>query len=130
MKSRCEEMNEVEASERGLMLKRRLVLGSFVMSAVLLGGQAVFAAPVATAPFSGVFSHEKTVKFNLKNATTTPIKVKAGETEVTLAAGATVPMKVAPGVKLVVVDATASHAAGSVLVEVGSQLSDSTIVLN
>jgi hypothetical protein len=82
------------------------------LSAVLL--------PVATAfcllaPSAGAFAQAapapsaqtqnakkgKTVKFTLKNATSTPMDLKSGDEPLTLAAGQSRSMKVAPGTKIV-----------------------------
>ena len=81
-------------------------------------------------PVHAMFNREKLVKFNLHNATSTPIQVKAGDTEMTLAPGQNVPFKLPVGAKVVVQVATADFPQGAVLATATSELSDTTIQLN
>ena len=46
-----------------------------------------------------MFSHEKTVNFSVRNDTERPIKVKAGDKDLTLQPGNDVPVKLAVGVE-------------------------------
>ena len=77
-----------------------------------------------------MYSREKVVKFNLHNATDAPIKVMAGDTEVTLPPGKDVAMKLPVGSKIVVEEGTAHFTQGTVLAVVSSELGDSTVRLN
>lgn len=101
-----------------------------VMAASLFASEAVYAAPAAIhAPVHAMYK-TKMVSFSLRNASTSPIKVKAGEKEMTLAPGAeATPVKLAVGDKVVAVDTTPNYAAGTVLAVASSELSDSTVVL-
>ncbi len=102
-----------------------------VIGASMLAGEAMYAAPVAVhSPVYAMFSREKLVKFSLHNATDAPIKVKAGDTEMTLAPGTVTPVKLAVGVKIVVEEASTHYAEGSVVTVVSSELSDGTLTLN
>ena len=102
-----------------------------VLGASLLTSEAMIAAPLAVhSPVHAMFSRDKLVKFNLHNSTDAPIKVKAGDAEMTLAPGADTPVKLAVGTKVVVEEATAHYAEGSVLAVVSSELSQATVRLN
>ena len=112
-------------------MKRQSVITAMVLGVSILSSEAMFAAPVAKfSPMHAMFSREKVVKFNVRNATDAPIKVKAGDQELTLQPGTVVPMKLAVGSKIVVQEATAHYTEGTVLTVVSSELSDSTIRLN
>jgi hypothetical protein len=112
-------------------MNRRSVVTAMVLGASILTSEAMYAVPVAIhSPMHAMFSREKFVKFNLHNATNTPIKVKAGDTEVTLPPGQDVPLKLAVGVKIVVEQASTHFAEGTVVTVVSSDLSDATLTLN
>jgi hypothetical protein len=90
----------------------------------------MYAAPVPMySPIHAMYSTGKLVKFNVRNATDTPIKVKAGDLEVTLPPGKDVPMKLPIGAKVVVEEASTHYVAGNVLTDVYAELSDSTLVV-
>jgi len=113
------------------MLNRRLTAATMVVLTSMLAGQAVYAAPVAVhLPVHAVFSHSKTVSFSLRNDTKAPIKLLAGTTEMTLAPGKTVSVKLALGDKIVSEDSTPHYAAGAVVAVASAELSDSTVALN
>lgn len=102
-----------------------------VLGASLLMSEAMFAAPLAVhSPTHAMFNKEHLVKFKLHNASDAPIKVKAGEDEITLSPGQVLPVKVAVGQKVIVEQASAHFAAGSLLAVVGPELSDATLTLN
>jgi hypothetical protein len=113
-------------------MNRRSVVTAMVIAASMLTSEAMYAAPAVAmhSPVLAMFSHEKMVSFSMKNATSAPITVKAGEKEMTVAAGQTVALKLPLGTKVVSVNDTKDHPAGTVVVEVGSQLSDATVVFN
>jgi hypothetical protein len=55
------------------------------------------------------------------------MKLKAGDQEMTLAPGKTVPMRLTAGVTVQLVEATASTPAGTVLVTAAPELQDATV---
>jgi hypothetical protein len=110
-------------------MNRRLVVGTMVMAAAMLAGQVASAEVAVPAPLHAIYSHVKLVSFNVRNDTKEPIKVKAGDTEVTLQPGKLVPMKLEVGVKIVAEETTPSFAAGAVLSVVSTDLSDATLAL-
>ena len=102
-----------------------------VLGASLLASEAVYAAPVAVySPMHAMYSTGKLVKFNVHNATTEPIKVKAGDAEMTLPPGKDVPLKLPLGSKVVVEEASTHYSPGSVLTVVSDDLSEATLILN
>jgi hypothetical protein len=111
-------------------MNRRLVVGTMVMAAAMLAGQAASAevTPVAV-PFHAMYSHVKLVKFSVRNDCKVPIKLKAGVDELTLEPGKVVSMKLEAGTKIVAEEAAASFTAGEVITLVSNELADSTLVL-
>ena len=104
---------------------------AMVLGVSILSSEAMFAAPLAVhVPVHAMFSRDKLVKFNLHNSTDAPIKVKAGDAEMTLAPGADTPVKLAVGTKVVVEEASTHYTEGTVLTVVSSELSDATVKLN
>jgi len=102
-----------------------------VLGVSILTSEAMYAAPLAVhTPVHAMFSSDKLVKFNLHNSTDAPIKVKAGDTEITLPPGKDVPVKLAIGSKVVVEEATTHYTEGTVLTVVSSELSDATVKYN
>jgi hypothetical protein len=116
-------------SKRGFM-NRRSVVTTMALVASLFAGEAVYAQPAAFhAPVNAMFSHVKTVSFSMRNDSSTPIKVRAGDQEMTLDPGKSRDLKLPVGEKVVAVETAGNYQAGAVLAVAGSQLSDSTIVL-
>jgi hypothetical protein len=112
-------------------MKRLSVMTAMVLGVSILTSEAMFAAPLAVhTPVHAMFSRDKLVKFNLHNGADAPIKVKAGDMDVTLPPGKDVPMKLPVGAKIVVEEASTHYTEGSVVTVVSSELSDSTIKLN
>ena len=112
-------------------MKRLSVVTAMVLGVSILSSEAAFAAPVAKfSPVHAMFSREKLVKFNLHNSTDAPVKVKAGDVEVTLLPGKDTPVKLPVGAKIVVEEATAHFTQGTVLAVVSPDFGDSTVRLN
>ncbi len=112
-------------------MKRLSVVTAMVLSASLLTSEAMFAMPLAVhAPVHAMLSGQKLVKFNVHNATTAPIKVKAGDAELTLPPGKDVPLKLPVGSKVVVEEASTHYPVGNVLTVVSNDLSEATLILN
>jgi hypothetical protein len=111
-------------------MKIRMVAGTMVMAAAMFAGLPVYAAG-ASLPTSGheISNRAKMVSFHLRNDAKTPIQVKAGETELTLAPGKTVHVKAAAGASIVAENTTPNYATGTVVSMVSSALNGSTVVL-
>ena len=74
-----------------------------------------------------MFGKTKLVNFSLRNDTATPLKLKAGDSEVTIEAGKTMPLKLPAGTSVTTQEATEGHPAGTVIAQVSSELSGVTI---
>jgi hypothetical protein len=112
-------------------MNRRSVVTAMVLGASMLTGEAMYATPVAVhAPVYAMFGNVKTVKFSLHNNSKEVVKVKAGETELTLQPGKTVDVKLPVGTKIVAQEQTQNYHAGDVLAVASQDLSDSTVTLN
>jgi len=112
-------------------MNRRSVMGVIVMAASLVSAQAVYAAPVSfRVPVHAMFLGTKTVSFKLLNKTASPLKVKVGESEMTLEPGKVTDVKAAIGAQIVNVEATSSKQAGELIVTASSELSGATISIS
>jgi len=112
-------------------MKRSSVVTAMVLGVSILTSEAMFAAPLAVhTPVHAMFGRDKLVKFNLRNTTDAPIKVKAGDTEMTLPPGKDVAVKLAIGAQIVVQEASTHYTEGTVVTTVSSALSDATVKLN
>jgi hypothetical protein len=109
-------------------MKNRFAVSTMVVALSLVASQAVYASPVAFhTPVHANYGHPKTVSFSVRNDSAQPMKLKAGDQEMTLAPGKTVPMRLAAGVSVLLVEATATTAAGTVLVTAAPELQDATV---
>jgi hypothetical protein len=116
--------------KRGIVMNRRFVVGTMVVAAMLAGGT-VYAAPApATTLSSAGYGKTKLVSFNLRNDSKSPIRVKAGEQEMTLEPGKLTPIKLAVGDKIVAEETTPNYPAGTVISVVTSDLFNNTLALN
>jgi hypothetical protein len=106
------------------------MVGAVVLAVSLAASGSVYASPVAVrVPVQAKMGKTKMVSMNLRNDTKEPVKVKAGETEMTLEPGKLTPVKLPEGTTIIAQESTASRPAGSVIATVSSQLSDATVAL-
>jgi len=113
-------------------MKIRNVFVVSVAIVSLAASTSVYAAPTSIhAPVSAMFakSSTKTVKLSLRNDSGAAMELKVGDNIVTLDAGKTVAFKLPVGTRILANAATPTHAAGSLLAEVSSQLDDATIAI-
>ncbi len=114
---------------------RRYLLAAPLAVACLFSSQAVYASPVgnftpAHAAFArSMFSKSKTVKLSLRNESSSTMDFRAGDKIFTVEAGKTVTVDVPPGTRIVSNSATTTKPAGTLIVEVSSNLGGSTIIL-
>jgi hypothetical protein len=88
------------------------------------------------APF-GKFHHTatdkqtagKVIHFSIRNASASPLVLKAGDQQYTIEAGKSLSMKLQEGVDVVAVNGTAKEAAGTVVTKVSSVLQNNTLVV-
>ena len=110
---------------------RRSLLVTPIAIACLFASQALYASPVNMhAPVNAMFARSRTVKFQLHNASASPMDLKAGDTVLTLKAGETIKVDLAPGTRIVTNSATSAHPAGTMVLEVSTGFSGSTVTLN
>lgn len=112
-------------------MNRRVVVSAMVLAAAIVASESAYASPAMSArvPIHAKFGKTKLVSFNLRNDSKEPIKVKAGETEITLEPGKLTPVKLAAGTTIVAQETTPHFPAGSVVATVTSDLSAATLSL-
>lgn len=112
------------------MIRRSLLVAPIAI-ACLFASQALYASPANFhAPVNAMFARSKTVKFQLHNASSSPMDLKAGDTVLTLKAGETIKLDLAAGTRIVTMAATATHPAGTLVLEVSTGFDGSTVTLN
>jgi hypothetical protein len=112
------------------MFRRSLFVAPLAI-ACLFASQAMYASPINLLPSAhAMFARSKTVKFALHNASAATMDLKAGDTVVTLKAGETVHLELAPGTRIVTNSTTGTHPAGTIVVEVSTEFGGSTVTLN
>ena len=111
-------------------MNRRILATAVLVVSSLSASPAVFAAPVAM-PLSihAMFGKTKMVNFNLRNDTALPLKLKAGDSLVTIDAGKTLNLKLPAGTNVTTEEATGTHAAGTVIAQVTNELAGVTIAV-
>ncbi|GGG64509.1 hypothetical protein [Edaphobacter dinghuensis] len=112
------------------MIRRSLFVAPIAL-ACLVASQAVYASPInIIAPANAMFARSKTVKFQLHNGSSSPMELKAGDKIVTLKAGETIRLDLAAGTRIVTNSASATHPAGTLVLEVSTGFDGSTVTLN
>lgn len=113
-------------------MKRTFVVASMVMAAVMVSSQAVaFAEPAA---FANTATHAmsktaKMVNFKITNNTGADMKVKAGKTEMVIAAGQTQDFTLAKGDEVVCKAKSKHYDYGQVVANVDTDLEGRNITL-
>ena len=111
------------------MINRR-ALASMAMAASLAVSPTIFAAPMNNnGPLKVKAPKVKMISFSMRNSSASTVKVMAGTSELTIGPGKTVTTKLSAGEKIVAEDGLSNAPAGTVLVVMGDQLKDATIVL-
>ncbi len=109
-------------------MNRRMMCAISVTVASMFAAEAVYAAPATIpVPVHAMFSKTKLVKFNLRNDSAVSMKVKAGESSMTIDAGKSVQVQLPVGTKVVADGDTTTHKSGDVLAQVSTSLSGVTI---
>ncbi len=109
-------------------MNRLKVVTAMALLSTVLTGAAASASPLVThSPVHAMFGRTKTVSFNLRNDTAGPVKIKAGDQEMTLQPGKITPVKLNLGEKVLLVDATPTQAAGAIVTTAQPALSDATV---
>jgi len=109
-------------------MKRSTLIATVVVATSLFVSQAVFAAPASiNSPVHAMFAKTKTVQISLRNDSSAPMELKAGEEVIKLDAGKTVSLHLPAGTRIVTNDTTPTRPAGTLITEVQSYLSGTTI---
>ena len=104
------------------------IVSAMVLASTALAGSAAFASSLTPhVPVQAMFGRTHTVNLKLRNDSAESMKVKAGQQELTLAPGKTMPVKLDVGEQIIVAEATATRPAGTVLATISSNLSDATL---
>lgn len=111
-------------------MNRRILATAVLVVSSLCASPAIFAAPAAMPmPVHAMFGKTKMVTFNLRNDTATPLKLKAGDSLVTIDAGKTLNLKLPAGTNVTTEEASATHPAGTVITQVTNDLAGVTIAV-
>jgi hypothetical protein len=111
------------------MIRRSLLVAPLALSC-LLASQAIYAAPLSVFnPVHAMFGRSKMVKFDLHNASDSPMDLKAGDKVVTVKAGETITLELPPGTRILTNTASNAHPAGTLMLEVSPGFSGTTITL-
>ena len=109
-------------------MNRFRTFSAMVLAASFVTGGAAFASPLTPhSPLRAMFGKTHTVSFRLRNDSTQPVRIKAGDQDLTLEPGKATSVKLNVGDKVIVSEATSVLPAGSVITTAESSLSDATI---
>jgi hypothetical protein len=112
------------------MIRRSLFIAPLAV-VCLFASQAVYASPVSVlSPVNAMFARSKTIKFALRNASASPMELKAGDTVMTLKAGETLSVNLPPGTRIVTTSDSGNHPSGTLILEVSASFNGSTVTLH
>ena len=102
-----------------------------VLATALVAGETANASATVAlhAPIHAKYGKTKLDSFNLRNDSKQPMKVKAGDTELTLEPGKLTNVKLAPGATIVAQETTPTFTAGTVVATVSPDLKNATVAL-
>jgi hypothetical protein len=111
-------------------MKRNFVVGTMVVAAAMLAGQAVYAQPLAISPTgTRAMFKSKMVNFKITNGTGAPLTVKAGKNVMVLEPGKTTDFTLASGDEVVAKTRTKHYDEGQVLAHVNEDLEGHNITI-
>ncbi len=111
-------------------MNRRSMFAITLAVASALASEATYAAPASLhVPVHAMFGKTKLVKFNLRNDSQSPMKLKAGESAMTIEAGKSVSVQLPVGTRVTADEDTTTHKAGDLLAQVSTDLNGATIGL-
>ena len=112
------------------MNHRKLVTAVFGVAS-LMAAPALFASPAHLGfPVHAMFSHGKTVKFDLRNASGAAVELRMGEKVQTVEAGKTISVNLPEGTRITANKTSGTYTEGAVIAEAQSPLSGTTVVLH
>jgi hypothetical protein len=117
------------------MMMSKSMLKSAVSATLLAAAlvpAAAFASPIPINSSLHAFfgNKQKMVHFNLSNKSGAPLDLKVGDQPMTIAAGQTVKLSLAPGTRITTATPTEKREAGYVVCEVTAAIADATVTLN
>jgi len=118
-----------QCEKRVVNMNRHFVVGTMVMAVAMLAGQAVLAEPAAIPTMTRAMYKTKTVSFNVRNDSKSPLTIQAGDRQITIDPGKIVAVKLEEGTKLVAVTATAKLAQGDLISVVSSAMASATVAI-
>ena len=119
-------------------MNRRILTATMALSMSVFASQAL-AQAFASAPATGPNATNSTtaqapkgkqISFHMRNDSTSPVTVQAGDQQITIAPGKSVALKVAQGTQVTTPSGTLHVAAGGILATVDSNLSGNTLVIS
>jgi hypothetical protein len=112
------------------MIRRSLFIAPLAV-ACLFASQAVYASPVnVLTPTNAMFARSKTIKFQLHNASTSSMDLRAGDTVMMVKAGETISLNLPPGTRIVTNSASNDHPAGTLVLEVSPGFNGTTVTVH
>ncbi len=118
-------------------MNRRLLTAAMALSMSIFASEALaqaFAPAPATGPNTTTTTtsvpHGKQISFHLRNDSTSPMTIQAGDQQITVAPGKSITLKLATGTPITTVNGTAHIAPGGILATVDSNLSGNTLVIS
>lgn len=100
-------------------------------------GVALFVSPVLFAsslhlasPMHAALGHTKSVKFDIRNSSATPVELRIGDKVQTVEAGKTVSLNLPVGTHVTANKATPMLAEGAIIAEAQAPLSGNTVVIH
>ncbi len=112
-------------------MNRRIVTSAMVLSLSLYSAGSVFAASPAASPRANSVAPAKgkLISFSIRNDSSAPLLVKAGDQQITIAPGQKMVVKLEKGVQVTTVNDTAHLHAGDVLTTVNEYLQGNTLAV-
>ena len=111
-------------------MNRRVLSAAVLVVSSLFASEAVHASPLALpSTMHAMFGKTKMVNLNLRNDSAAPLKLKAGDSVVTIDAGKTLNLKLPAGTSITAEEATGNYAAGAVIAQVSGDLNGVTIAI-
>ena len=99
-----------------------------ILVASLGAAPAVYAAS-SNVPTRVAFVKTKTVKFALRNDSSSPMELKVGDQVMSLDPGKTIALKLDVGTRIVFNAATPKHPAGELIAQATTDLADTTVAI-
>jgi hypothetical protein len=113
-------------------MKRISLFASAVLATTfVVASPSIYASPLAIgSPIHAMFAHNKNVQISFRNDSTSTLELKVGDNVMSLPAGKTMSLKVPEGTRVITNTPTKNHEAGSLIVQVTTDLSGATVAIS